>query len=112
LNIQELHRLRTAANDNWKERMDLDRPAEEERVLELRRSHVVRRARAFTWKVPANDNQSWPLLAQLRKDGKEALVSIAERYRATYDRATRNGLQGVDVESNTYNVVPATGLQS
>ena len=34
-----------------------------------------------------NDNQAWPLAEQLRRDGNEALLSVAERYRTVYEAA-------------------------
>lgn len=37
---------------------------------------------------PANDNQPWPLAAQLRREGNEVLLAVAERYRSVYDAAT------------------------
>lgn len=77
------------------------------------RAGIARRQFAGSIKsVPANDNQSWPLLAQLRKDGNDVLVPVAERYRQTYDRATMNGLQGVDAESNIFNVVQRPAVKS
>lgn len=39
---------------------------------------------------PANDNQAWPLAHQLRKEGNDVLLAVAERYRAIYDAATAN----------------------
>lgn len=103
------------ANDNspsWKERVDTERPIEADNVVDLQRWHLARRAYAFAWKVPANDNQAWPLLAQLRRDGNEVLVPVAERYRTTFDRATMNGLQGVDVEGGLFNVVQRPAVKS
>lgn len=37
--------------------------------------------------VPANDNQAWPLAQQLRKEGNDALLHVAERYRIIWDAA-------------------------
>lgn len=37
---------------------------------------------------PVNDNQAWPLAQQLRKEGNDVLLRVAERYRAIYDAAT------------------------
>lgn len=39
---------------------------------------------------PVNDNQNWPLAQQLRKEGNDVLLRVAERYRAIYDAATAN----------------------
>lgn len=103
------------ANDNgmaWKDKVDAERPVEAGNVLDLQRWHLARRAYAFTWKAPRNDNQAWPLLAQLRRDGNEVLVPVAERYRRTFDRAAMNGLQGVDVEGNVFNVVQQPAVKS
>lgn len=36
-------------------------------------------------KTPANDNQAWPLAQQLRREGNDVLLRVAERYRAIYD---------------------------
>lgn len=103
------------ANDNaptWKDRVEAERPIEADNVVDLQRWHLARRAHAFAWKVPKNDNQAWPLLAQLRRDGNEVLVPVAERYRQTFDRATMNGLQGVDVEGGLFNVVQRPAVKS
>ncbi|MBK1793541.1 hypothetical protein JHL21_03420 [Devosia sp. WQ 349] len=77
----------------WKASADHDRALSEERQATLKYSHVMKRAAHWTDKpVPANDNQSWPLLQALRKDGNDAFVPVAERYRATHDRAMQEPL--------------------
>lgn len=107
--------MRLPANDNapsWKERVDVERPIEADNIVYLQRLHLAKRAHAFAWKVPKNDNQDWPLLAQLRRDGNDVLVAVAQRHRRTFDRTTMNGLQGVDVESNIFNVVQQPAVKS
>jgi hypothetical protein len=71
----------------WKAVADHARLVEGETETQLRQTHVIRRAQGFAWTSPANDNQAWPLLKALRQDGNEALVRVAERYRALWDRA-------------------------
>lgn len=38
-------------------------------------------------KKAANDNEDWPLAEQLRRDGNEMLIAVAERYREVYNAA-------------------------
>jgi hypothetical protein len=97
------------ANDNapslWKAITDHSRLVDEERQTELRREHIIRRAQAFTWTVPANDNQAWPLLQSLRKDGNASLVPVAERYRALWEKANLEPLKGTDPEADIFRIV-------
>lgn len=52
------------------------------------RSRLERRQRVGgDGPVAANDNQGWPLAEQLRRDGNEVLLHVAERYRTVYDAA-------------------------
>jgi hypothetical protein len=49
------------------------------------------------------DNDSWPLLKTLRRDGLDHCVVLAERYRRVYDRATTDVLiMGTDVEPDMF----------
>jgi hypothetical protein len=80
-----------AANDQpspWKVSADRERAAQAETLLARRRELVLRTSSGSLRAPPANDNQAWPLLAQLRKDGNDVLVAVAERYRAIYDAAS------------------------
>lgn len=55
----------TPANDSpslWKAATDHSRLIDAEHETDLLRGHVIRRAKAFAWAVPTNDNQAWPLL--------------------------------------------------
>jgi hypothetical protein len=90
LSARNVSTEQSSANDNgspWKERADAERAAEAARCMELKRALLVRKATGFRWSVPANDNQAWPLAQQLRKDGNEPLLGVAERYRTLFDSA-------------------------
>lgn len=84
----------TAANDNQANPEVLARRASmaaqvapTEDYLRLRAKLDRRQRQGGTGPVPANDNQSWPLAEQLRREGNEVLLFVAERYRRTYDAA-------------------------
>lgn len=55
---------------------------------QLRRIAKLEAKRPEWLTPPANDNQAWPLAQQLRKEGNDTLLRVAERYRAIYDAAT------------------------
>lgn len=65
------------------------RPHEEKAVRAQKRRLARLESRRPEWLTPpANDNQAWPLAQQLRKEGNDVLLRVAERYRAIYDAAT------------------------
>lgn len=65
------------------------RPHEEKAVRAQKRRLAKLESRRPVWLTPpANDNQAWPLAQQLRKEGNDVLLRVAERYRAIYDAAT------------------------
>lgn len=79
----------------WKATADHNRITSEQTELGLKYDLAMKRAAAWSAKpVPANDNQAWPLLQVLRKEGNDELVPVAERYRATHDRAMQEPLAG------------------
>ena len=52
------------------------------------RTRLARRQRVGgAGPVAANDNQGWPLAEQLRREGNEVLLHVAERYRSIYNAA-------------------------
>lgn len=63
---------------------------------------------------PDNDNDPWPLREQLKREGSEALLRVAERYRAIWDSANQDHTlmgSGASIEatsllqSKTFNMV-------
>ena len=55
--------------------------------LKMARRLARRQQIGGTGPVAANDNKSWPLAEQLRREGNDVLLAVAERYRRTYDSA-------------------------
>ena len=100
-----------AANDNQANPEVLARRASmaaqvapTENYLQLRAKLERRQRQGGSGPVPANDNQSWPLAEQLRREGNEVLLFVAERYRRTYDAAhTEAPLIGTVID-DTYSV--------
>jgi hypothetical protein len=78
----------------------------------LRRRHFLAWTETAEWDGSANDNQAWPLLAQLRKDGNGALVPVVTRYRQLWQCAYANPLEGTDPERSIFNVVQRSADKS
>jgi len=80
-----------AANDNKRAETARDRVVAEKTSEEARR--VAKAARRLIRRQSIgdpradNDNQSWPLAEQLRRDGNDVLLHVAERYRTIYNAA-------------------------
>lgn len=79
----------------WKERTDTERETESSRVKSAKGEFLIRRAHAFAWSVPANDNQDWPLAKALRQSHDYELLGYAEYYRALADVALSDIVLGM-----------------
>lgn len=86
------------ANDNYYRALvgdgsDLSSPIRylphEQRGIQMQKRRLAKLdAKRPNWMTPpVNDNQAWPLAQQLRKEGNDVLLRVAERYRAIYDAA-------------------------
>lgn len=78
-------RALAAKENGWRARTDAERTEESDRMTECAAAVARRQFFGGFVSAPANDNQAWPLAEQLRRDGNEPLLTVAERYRAVYD---------------------------
>jgi hypothetical protein len=89
----------------WRVEADRARITEEQPLMEHRARIAGHQYHGGFMPAPANDNQAWPLLAQLRKDGNDVLIPVAQRYRRLWERSRVEPLQGTNPEADIFNIV-------